>query len=165
MASLKQQITVHLEQKAKTIVEKLNLSANDSAIELDKSTSTTSSPQQVLRSRIIIPPKSHNTQAMYVGNLTNEIDKVDLIKFFEKFGKVTYFTIPPKSAKLPSGSKYGFMKFNDKKTVDKILGIKLTFFYINSCFHHFLFYSLAKSNLYKVKGVDVLVSPAEDKYP
>lgn len=122
-------------------------SANDKSTQkpLSSSMSSTSSPPIIQQPKIVrrssYTKPHHNTCALYIGNLTNQIDKEDLMKFFEKFGAVMYFTIPAKCIKHPSGLHYGFMKFRDSKTVDKILGEEIGVIAIHKKFLSNFFHS------------------------
>ena len=65
-----------------------------------------------------------DVQQVFVGNLNQDLSETELKQFFGQYGKVVEVRINTNS-KQPSGRRlpnYGFVVFDDKQTVDNLLG-------------------------------------------
>lgn len=81
------------------------------------SRSATLEPEDTRRSRY---PDSHQ---VFVGNLPHQMPESELKAFFEQYGKVMEMRINKKGSN-PNVPNYGFVVFDDEKTVEKVLGNK-----------------------------------------
>uniref|UniRef100_A0AAT9PXD0 Ras-GTPase-activating protein-binding-like protein n=1 Tax=Platynereis dumerilii TaxID=6359 RepID=A0AAT9PXD0_PLADU len=81
------------------------------------SRSTTVEPEDTRRSRY---PDSHQ---VFVGNLPHQMPESELKLFFEQYGKVMELRINKKGSN-PNVPNYGFVVFDEEKTVEKVLSNK-----------------------------------------
>uniref|UniRef100_A0A8C5DL60 RRM domain-containing protein n=1 Tax=Gouania willdenowi TaxID=441366 RepID=A0A8C5DL60_GOUWI len=79
-----------------------------------ESQSSTQGPQRPKGRRIVPYPDAHQ---LFVGNIPHDVEKTELVEFFEQFGSVLDFKIISRE-KHPN---FGFVVFNDSEPVQKIL--------------------------------------------
>uniref|UniRef100_A0A8C5DGQ5 RRM domain-containing protein n=1 Tax=Gouania willdenowi TaxID=441366 RepID=A0A8C5DGQ5_GOUWI len=87
---------------------------NDVFMYQDESQSSTQGPQRPKGRRIVRYPDAHQ---LFVGNIPHDVEKTELMEFFEQFGSVLDFKIICRG-KHPN---FGFVVFNDSEPVQKIL--------------------------------------------
>jgi len=85
--------------------------------EREGSRSATLEPEDPRRSRY---PDSHQ---VFVGNLPHQMQESELKAFFESYGKVMDLRINKKGSN-PNVPNYGFVVFDDERTVEKVLSNK-----------------------------------------
>uniref|UniRef100_A0A8C5GZ58 RRM domain-containing protein n=1 Tax=Gouania willdenowi TaxID=441366 RepID=A0A8C5GZ58_GOUWI len=71
-------------------------------------------PEGTIGRRIVRYPDAHQ---LFVGNIPHDVEKTELMEFFEQFGSVLDFKIICRG-KHPN---FGFVVFNDSEPVQKIL--------------------------------------------
>jgi len=72
-----------------------------------------------------MPRSRHpDSQQVFVGNLPHNITEIQLRQYFEEYGKVLEARINSKKSGSPTVPNYGFVVFDDEKTVQKVLGNK-----------------------------------------
>uniref|UniRef100_A0A8C5DE95 RRM domain-containing protein n=1 Tax=Gouania willdenowi TaxID=441366 RepID=A0A8C5DE95_GOUWI len=79
-----------------------------------ESQNSTQGPQRPKGRRIVRYPDAHQ---LFVGNIPHDVEKTELVEFFEQFGSVLDFKIISRG-KHPN---FGFVVFNDSEPVQKIL--------------------------------------------
>uniref|UniRef100_A0A8C5GTU7 RRM domain-containing protein n=1 Tax=Gouania willdenowi TaxID=441366 RepID=A0A8C5GTU7_GOUWI len=91
---------------------------NDVFMYQDESQSSTQGPQRPKGRRIVRYPDAHQ---LFVGNIPHDVEKPELMDFFEQFGSVLDFKIICRE-KHPN---FGFVVFNDSEPIELFDNVRL----------------------------------------